>query len=171
LISLKKGIEQSNEFSHGSDEGDLGPFAVVAEAAIEGLDAGLVANRGKGCHVNCTTDTGAAAGDVPLTAMSAAVMIDRSDSDQGCRLLRADRAKLGQLSQDDGGGEIADAWNATEDFAAASEFRIGIDGQSDGGIDGGELSFEGGKALFDPAVTILLACSRRFFSAIIMSIS
>jgi hypothetical protein len=149
LISLKKGIEQSNEFSHGSDEGDLGSFAVVAEAAIEGLEAGFVANRGKGCHVNCTTDTGTAAGDVPLTAMSAAVMIDRGDPDQGCSLLRADHAKLRQFGQDDGRGEIGDTWNADEDIAAVREFLIGIDSKRDRGIDGEKLAFEGGKALLD----------------------
>ena len=149
MVSLKKGIEQSDEFSHGRDQSNLRSFPVVAETAIEGLEAGLVANRGERCHIDGAADTGSAAGDVALPTMGSAVMIDRSDPDQCGSLLRADHAKFRQFGQDNGSGKIGDAWNTDEDVAAMCEFLIGIDGKRDRGIDSEELTFEGGKALLE----------------------
>src|SRR5882724_4803893 len=149
LVSVKKSIEESDEFAHGGDESNLGAFAVIAEASIEGLEIGFVAHRAESCHIDGATNAGASTGDVTLTTMGSAVVIDGGHSDQSRSLLGTDSAKLGKFGQDDGCGEIGNTWNADENVTAMGKFLIGIDSKRDRGIDGGELAFQGSKALFE----------------------
>lgn len=45
------GVGDRDELSHGSDDGDLGRFALFTQAFVEGSNGGVAADGDNGCHV------------------------------------------------------------------------------------------------------------------------
>src|SRR3984893_12524211 len=88
-------VEDDDELAHAGGERNLRLLAVVDQAAIEGLEHGIVPGRGPETgHVEEVADPAAAALDVALALPSAAVVIVRRSPQQGGGDLVADFAEV-----------------------------------------------------------------------------
>jgi hypothetical protein len=150
LISLKKDVEQGDEFAHCRNKSDLWLFAGLAKPMMEGFDRRLEPDGGEGCHIERAPHAGPTAPNMTFATMLPGIPIDGSDADKGRGLFGADVAEFRQFGKNDGGCEGSDSWHADEDIATLDELRIGIKCKSDCRIDASELTFECRKALLDP---------------------
>jgi hypothetical protein len=89
------GIEDGQQLAHGGDEGQMGGFAGFAQTAIEALECGIVLDADEASHVERRPDLDATALDFTLAAISAAVVVDWGDANQGGDLVAIDLAESG----------------------------------------------------------------------------
>src|SRR6185437_1913907 len=67
-------IEDDYQLSHGGDQGDLGGFAGVSEAAVKALQGRIEADGDQGGHVEGAADAVPSAGDMTFAAAVSAVL-------------------------------------------------------------------------------------------------
>src|SRR5215210_8453396 len=73
-------VQSGDHFPHDSDDDDLRFLSGHREALVESLEHGIVAARRHGCHVEHSSDWGAATPDAADTFELAAVEIVRRNS-------------------------------------------------------------------------------------------
>ena len=66
------------EFTHGGGEGEFWRFAQGGKAGVKGPNEGVVAGSDQSGHVESVTNGSAAAMDMALTAIRAAISIEGS---------------------------------------------------------------------------------------------
>jgi hypothetical protein len=111
----------------------------LAQLLIKRFEDGVVDGGGEGGHVEDAADRGAAAVDVALTAILAAVAIERSNADERGGLSVAQRAKFRQQSEQSEGADAADALDLLQTLGLCDESGIGLEVSGDGGVERGEL--------------------------------
>jgi hypothetical protein len=74
-LIAQDGIENGQQLAHGSDEGEAGGFAGLAQTAVEGFERRVVLDGDEAGHVERGSDLDAAALDLALAAVSAAVAV------------------------------------------------------------------------------------------------
>src|SRR5271155_3264027 len=74
------------------------------------LQARIMPNCTRGCHVEDRSNVGPTAPDHALTAHCAAVAIERGDADQGAYLSAVESPELGQGYEQGRRGNLANAW-------------------------------------------------------------
>jgi hypothetical protein len=99
----------------------MGGFAGFAQTAIEALECGIVLDGDEASHVERRPDLDATALDFTLAAISAAVVVDWGDADQGGDLEAIDLAELWQLGDQGAGDDTADAGHAFEQILLAHQ--------------------------------------------------
>ena len=114
-------VSEDDKFAHEGGEGEFFGFAVGEEAKVEGFENRVVARGDQGGHVKNRADLGAAASNMALAAMLAAVTIEGSDSCQ-CRRLRIGQgAEFGHEGDQGSGSEGADALDLLEPLNLCGE--------------------------------------------------
>ena len=101
-------------------------FSACGEASVE-LDQGLVPAEGgrQRCGEEGAAQASPAAGDMPLTFVLSAVVVEGSEPCERCRLLAADAAEFGHADDDGERGALADAGNAEHEIEPAGEIVMG----------------------------------------------
>lgn len=83
----------------------------------------VVSDRDEGGHVQRGSDRCAAALDVPVAAVVAGVVVERSDPDQGSDLASADMPQFGQFAHQHAADTQADAADAQQRLLAGVQDR------------------------------------------------
>jgi len=143
-------VEDDDELSGGSNESDFRGFAIGAEALVEGFE-GTFANGGKRGHVEGFTDFVPAAVDMTLTAQGATIVIEGSQADESGDLAPGGESELGEMSQESGGCEVADAVVGGKFVVLSKEERIVLDLGGHDGFQGFDLALDGGEGDFEDA--------------------
>ena len=112
----------------------------------EGCEVGVVRAGGERRHVEGVSDARTPTLDGAVTDAFAALASDRCDAGEHGRLLAGAGAELGEVGDQDGGGDRSDAWDRGQDGIAAGKRRFGLDPLFDLGIKPFDMAFEGGRA-------------------------
>ena len=91
------GTEDREQLVHAGGERELLGFMHGEKALVEGADHRIAPGGYQGGHVQCGSHTRAAAPDHALSALLAAVLIERRQSDKGGDLLVRDAAELREV--------------------------------------------------------------------------
>src|SRR5215471_7244290 len=141
-LIAQDGIEKDQQLAHGSDEGEACGFAGLAQTAVEGLEHRVVLDGDKAGHVERGSDLDAAALDLALAAVSAAVPVHRGDAGQGGDLVAIDPAELGQFGDQSTSDDIADAGYAFEQILFGAPEGADFDQPVDRLVDARPFGFE-----------------------------
>src|SRR5215218_3887535 len=93
-------VQSGDHFTHDSDDDDLRVLSGDREALIENLEDVIVAARRHGCHVEHSSDWGAATRNAADTFDLAAVEIVRRNSNNRGDLLVAHLSEFGQQGEE-----------------------------------------------------------------------
>src|SRR5262245_66311319 len=93
----KNGIEDGQELSHASGQGELGRLASGAQAGIEAGDDGIVPTGHQGRHVQGGAHACPTAEDGAPAAQGPAIAIERCQTGQGGNGFAAQSAEFGQV--------------------------------------------------------------------------
>src|SRR6478672_3501292 len=121
------GVEDGQQLAHGSDEGETGRFAGLAQTAVEGLEHRVVLDGDQASHVERRPDLDAAPLDLALTAISAAVAVHRGEAGESSDLVAVDLAEFRQLGDQSAGDDVANAGHAFEQILLGAPQRTGFD--------------------------------------------
>ena len=91
------GAEDREQLVHASGERELLRFKHGEKALVEGADHGIAPGGYQGGHVQGRSHTGPTTPDHALSALLAAVLIERRQSDKGGNLLMRDAAELREV--------------------------------------------------------------------------
>ena len=139
---FEQSIKQYDQLTHDCGEGDLGGLTAFTEAFIEDREDGVASAGSERGHIQYPAHGGAAAGDVPLAPVLAAVVVKRSDSSQGGGLVIGDGAELRHESQDGQGTDSTHPGYSLKPLCSGGERSMGSHMGVDQRVELGELSFQ-----------------------------
>jgi hypothetical protein len=135
-------IENGQHLAHGGDEGEAGGFAGLAPTAVDGFERRVVPDGDKAGHVERCPDLDAAALDLALAAISAAVPVHWGNTDQRGNLVAVDTAQLRQFGDQGAGDDIANAGHAFAQILFGAPEGAGFDQLVNRLVDARPLGFE-----------------------------
>ena len=144
-FGFEHGVEDHQEFSHaGHDDffGSFFVFGVGTQSESEGFDDGVVSHGRLGGHVQDVADGGSAAGDAALALVVSAVVVEGSDSDQGCDLGAIEFTEFRQFGQHRRRGLAGDSGDGLQDLGLGSPVVVGLDEPRDFGFEVFDLVVE-----------------------------
>ena len=113
-----------------------------AQAAVEGLERRVVPDGDQADHVERRPDFDAAALDLALAAVTAAVPVHRSNAGEGGDLVAIHLAELGQLGNQGAGDDAVNAGHAFEEILFGAPEGAGFDQLVDRLVDAHPLGFK-----------------------------
>jgi hypothetical protein len=116
----KHGIEDCQEFPHGSGKGDFPGPTGGHQALVKYADRRIVLDGCERCHVEHTPDVSAAAHDHAAAAKGATVAGDRSQTRQRGNAAAVEPTELGQIGNEGTGGDRADAGDGAQQIVCFS---------------------------------------------------
>ena len=119
-IGLEHGVEDHDDPAHHCHQRDFFELAACKQPFIKLLAQRIKADRTQRAHVKLASDRISSAPDDPAAPPGAAVIGERSDSDQGGGGLAAERAQFGQLGQHRGAEHLAHPRKAAQHLALAA---------------------------------------------------
>src|SRR5207249_11568236 len=105
-----------------------GLFQPLCEAAHDRVETLGIESS----HVQTAADASTPAVDRALTAHFATVVIEGGQTDQSTDLLPIELAQLGQLGEQRGTDDVADAWHALQQAILVPPVVVGLDQRGDG---------------------------------------
>lgn len=149
---MEQRVGEDCELPHDGGNCDLGRLTGGDEGLILGLHVRVKAGRNQGWHVEGLPEMGAAAPDVSVGAVLSRVASDRSEAGKACDALVVDRAELGHLDQHSQRSCLASSWDADKNVEAGLQLDISPAKGPQGGINGGDLSFDLAQPLIGQAL-------------------
>lgn len=128
---FQQSIHDREQFPHGGDEGHLGRLPRGAESAIKGCEVGIVSSGTDRRHIQGGSHRGAAAPDMALAAVLAAIAVHRGDADEGGDGAPVERPQFGQLGEKRPRGNRADPRDAAQQILLDSPHGTGLNGRPD----------------------------------------
>ena len=113
--------------------------ASVDEAVIGGADDRVVADGGKGGHVQDVADGRSSAADHSMAAPGAEIAVERRDADESGELSATEPAEFGQFGDEGSRSHRADAGDGREQVFRFAPCGRGANIGVDVSVDGGEL--------------------------------
>ncbi len=135
-------VEDDKQLSHASGEHNFGGLPSGSEPVGEGANDGVAAAGGQGRHVQDLPYRGSATHDATFASVRSAIVVERSDADQGADGLAIEPSQLGQLGNERGAGHWANAWRATEHLDLGLPIVVGFQQAGNLGFDLGDLLVE-----------------------------
>jgi hypothetical protein len=142
-VSLDHGVEDHQQLVHAGGEVNLAGFPLLLESLSEGFEDRVVHRRGQGGHVEGRAERFAIAADGPFAAVRAAVVRIRGQTNKGGNLLPVELTLFGQLSDERGGGGLANAGDGLQEFEPVPPVVIGLHEFQNGAIDTSQILVDG----------------------------
>src|SRR5262249_306340 len=121
-------IQNRQQLSHASNQSELGCFAGTAQPLIESLDHNIAPAGNQSCHIEHCPYSSPAAPDRATTSQSAAVSIERRDTDQRSNLFTVEFSKFWQLGNKATTNHRTDAGHTPEKIFVFTPDRTLTDG-------------------------------------------
>lgn len=138
----QNGVEDSREFSHAGDDGDLGRLSCGTKMAVDSRERQVAADGDEHAHIEGAAHDGAAAGDAASAAPLAAVAVEGRDADQRRHLMAIERSEFRQFGDQRAGDLLADPWHGDEEVLLLAPGRGAAHGIVDVLFEFGELGLE-----------------------------
>ena len=101
-----EGVGEDEELSHDGDEGDLRGFSGFDEGLVFGFDLRIEPDGAEGGHIERPPGAAPAAANGSFAKGLAAVVCNRREADEACRLLMVDTPELGRIDHEHIGGSL-----------------------------------------------------------------
>src|SRR6185503_16039896 len=127
LIAAEHGIENREQFSHASGDGDFFKFASGDQSLMKTANDRVRADSRERSHIQNTTNIRTSGLDVASPPIESGIAIERSNTNQSGYLMAVELTQLRQARQHRMGGRRSNAFTAAKQIIFVPPGRTGTD--------------------------------------------
>jgi len=135
-------VQNREQFAHTSDQGDLRSFTRIAQPFVESSDHRVTSAGDQGGHVEYRSNSSPTAPDATTASESAAVTIERRDTDQSSNLFTVEVPKFRQFGNQTATNDRTDAGHTPEKIFVLTPDRALSDGLVEVFVSPNRLCFQ-----------------------------
>ena len=148
-IGFDDGVEDGEQFAHGSGHSDLEGFSLIFQPFRKVPDEWVMPDSAERSHVESASDSNSPATDVSFFGCGSAIGVDRSDTDESGDFFAVDLSEFWEFGNESVCGDRSDSWDTGQEFLQSPGFFLGLAERGDLIIDLFDLVLEERDDLLD----------------------